>query len=121
MTVLNVFRVLSRYGSSQSENYLTESFVQVLRVLKARDRPALVEIVRELSDLDSIDGTPQNAPISIRTQTALVKGDQISARVGHSLQIFVELKNGRRWQRGSSAATMTRSAMNSGMLGVLCY
>lgn len=90
MTIPDLFRALSHYGSSQSENYLTESFVYVLGVLKIRSRASLIELVRDLS---GIDGLNQDMPILISTQSSLAEGrPDIRFDIGHNLKVFVEVK-----------------------------
>lgn len=93
MTVPNTFKALSYYGSSQSENYLTESFVHVLRVLKTRARAALVEVVQELSGLTDVGALSQDALILISTQSSLAEGrPDIRFDIGYDLKVFVEVK-----------------------------
>jgi hypothetical protein len=93
MTVPNVFKALCYYGSSQSENYLTESFVHVLRVLKARAGGLFIEIIRNLSGLDDLGGSTQDVPVQISTQSSLPEGrPDICFNIGRKLKVFVEVK-----------------------------
>ena len=93
MITPNLFKALSYYGSSQSENYLTESFVHVLRVLKVRARGSFMEIVRNLSGLDNLGGSAQDVLIQISTQSSLPEGrPDICFNIGQKLEVFVEVK-----------------------------
>jgi hypothetical protein len=94
MMIPNLFKALSHYGSSQSENYLTESFVHVLRVLKVRARPSLVEMVRRLPGLNEIAQADRDVSVKISTQSSLAEGrPDIRFDIGLDLKVFVEVKD----------------------------
>jgi hypothetical protein len=89
----NLFRALSHYGSSQSENYLTEAFVHVLRILGARVPEAFQQVMCRLCGIPT-SSFESGDRISLTTQTALPKGrPDIRFAIGDQLVVYVEVKD----------------------------
>jgi hypothetical protein len=91
--VPNLFRALSHYGSSQSENYLTEAFVYVLRNLNANAPAAYREFIGQLCDL-SDDEFGLDGRVSVGTQSGLAEGrPDIRFDISDRHVVFVEVKD----------------------------
>jgi hypothetical protein len=86
----NLFSTLSRYDSNSPENYLTESFVYLLRLLNER-QPAQAR--RFLSKLCNQQSLPAG-DIVFQTQKAVGDGwVDIAIRLGDALLVYIEVKH----------------------------
>ena len=89
----NLFSALSKYGSNSEENYLTETFVVVLREMLARQPETANQLIARLVGADAGLFTNQNE-IRIDTQSTTEYGrPDIEIRVGNSLVSFIEIKH----------------------------
>ncbi|MCB9444201.1 MAG: PD-(D/E)XK nuclease family protein [Ardenticatenaceae bacterium] len=88
----NVFSVLSRYAPRATENYLTEAFVFVVKMLLDRQSDAGLDIVNRLCDL-SLDFTNPKT-IVITTQRTSENGrPDIEIVEDNNTVVFVEVKH----------------------------
>jgi hypothetical protein len=93
MALPNLFLTLSKYGSSESENYLTEAFVYLTKLLLERNPDIGLQFVNNLSGLpDDIKfSNPQS--IIISTQVCVDEGrPDIEIKSGTKL-IYIEVKH----------------------------
>ena len=89
----NLFTALSRYGSSQPENYLTEAFVHVLRTLSTRAAAEFLSVIMNLSGLADQD-LDINSHVVLSTQSGLPEGrPDIRMDFGDDRIVFVEVKD----------------------------
>lgn len=89
----NLFKTLSVYGSSQSENYLTEAFTFTLKSLKAVDELAFRSVVERLCGL-ATDSTREDDRVLVSTQSGLPKGrPDIMVKLSDRLNVFIEVKD----------------------------
>jgi hypothetical protein len=93
-TAVNMFSVLSAYGLSSPENYLTEALVYVLTMMLRRTPRATLEILNRLAP--SLPKHPFSAPadIAIRTQLETPAGrPDICITQGTDTLVYVEIKH----------------------------
>jgi hypothetical protein len=94
MGPLNLYKSLSKYGSREEENFLTESFVFLIKTLVERNPTGSVIFLNDLCGLcEKIDITDLDL-FSISTQVVLEKGrPDIEIRFGSAALIFIEVKH----------------------------
>jgi hypothetical protein len=91
--VTNVFNSLSRYSTSQEENYLTEAFVYLLRLLFERVPEQGIQLLNEICEL-SQEGMFTNAgEVSISTQGNVGEGWVDIEIWGNNQVIYIEVKH----------------------------
>jgi len=91
---VNVFFALSMYGSSQEENYLTESFVFLINLLIERMPNEGVRFLNRLTGPLPFHSITQPRLIVIRTQAACEQGrPDIEIREAEDTLVYVEIKH----------------------------
>lgn len=90
----NVFSALSMYGSSQEENYLTESFVFLINLLIERMPNEGLRFLNRLTGPLPFHSITQPRLIVIRTQAACEQGrPDIEIREAEDTLVYVEIKH----------------------------
>jgi hypothetical protein len=90
----NIFQALSRYGSSQSENYLTEAFIHVLRMLRERCPQGFQHLIANIAGISPEDIESELGEITIAGQASLPQGrPDIRFDFPDGRIVFVEVKD----------------------------
>lgn len=91
---VNVFSALSTYGSSEEENYLTESFVFLINLLIERVPNEGVRFLNRLTGSLPLHSITQPRLVVIRTQVTCEQGrPDIEIREGEDTLAYVEIKH----------------------------
>jgi hypothetical protein len=88
----NIFSALAKYGSRESENYLTEAFVFLLKNLLERDRKTAVRILDMLCGRDDEFCFDPEQTIIISTQKTTEEGRPDIEILAPNKRIYVEVK-----------------------------
>ena len=90
----NLLLALHRYASGQDENFTTESFVHLLRILKERDSECFIQLLDKISGGKIKYDEDELPSLRIRTQSTTEEGiPDIEIRTPKSL-MYVEVKVG---------------------------
>ena len=94
MSAPNVFTTLSKYGSSEVENYLTEAFVFLLNLLLERNPEIALTFVNKLCGLSGERQLTKPKSVAISTQIVVDEGrPDIEIRQGVNALIYIEVKH----------------------------
>jgi hypothetical protein len=94
MKQVNIFSALSSYGATESENYLTESFVFLLKLLLQRAPDTTLTILNRLVGSLPLHGLTCPEAIFINTQLKLEQGrPDIQIREFDDTLIYIEIKH----------------------------
>ena len=74
MQAPNLYRTLSKHGSGQSEDYLTEAFVLLLKNLLERVPSSAIELIKCLCGLQNVAALRNPDLVSIATQVVVDDG-----------------------------------------------
>ena len=89
----NIFSALSSYGSTEGENYLTESFVHLLRVLLERSPEVGLAIANHLTGRLPVHPLDDARQVTLRTQVAGPQGTpDIEIAQGEDTLVYIEIK-----------------------------
>jgi hypothetical protein len=90
----NVFSNLFRYGPGEEENYLTEAFVFLLKLLLERTPDRGLPIINQLSGLPQEAHLRNPESVAISTQVIVAEGrPDIEIRDGQDTLVYVEVKH----------------------------
>ncbi len=94
MQSTNVFKTLSKYGSREEENYLTEALVLIIKILVERKPDVALKFLNNLCGL-SEKIVHENLPsISVSTQVAVDEGrPDIEIKSGSTMLTYIEVKH----------------------------
>ena len=91
---MNVFKDLSRYGRLEPENYLTESFVFILRLLFARSSTIGIDFLSSLINIDLTSIVESPSPPKFATQEHIEQGiPDITISIDSDLLAYIEVKH----------------------------
>jgi hypothetical protein len=94
MKTPNVFSVLSRYGSGEEENYLTEAFAFLLRLLLEYQPNIGLALVNKLCGFPEENCFTNSQSVAISTQIIIDEGrPDIEIRDGRDTLVYVEIKH----------------------------
>lgn len=94
MSPPNLFAALSHYGSSHGENYLTEAFVHVLRILQGREPEGFLDVVGLVCGLPENRRHQSAEKVELSTQSSIIGGrPDIQFRFAGNDVVFVEVKD----------------------------
>ena len=92
VTMQDIFSSLARAGISSEENYLTEAFVYVLKLLLVHQPTLGLHVINQLCDLPERLADPVS--ITILTQASYLSGrPDIEIRCGSDTLVLVEVKH----------------------------
>lgn len=89
----NIFTALGRYNSASDENYLTESFVFVIKTLLLGERSIGIEILTQLCVKNNEFSFNIGEDISISTQETTEQGRPDIKVSSHNKLIYIEVKH----------------------------
>lgn len=91
---MNIFKDLSKYGSYEAENYLTESFVYLLRLIFTEHHAAGFELLSKLLDIPFLENI-QTPALPIFVTQEMVEGGipDIAITLNTELLAYIEIKH----------------------------
>jgi hypothetical protein len=91
---MNIFKDLSKYGSSEEENYLTESFVYLLRLLFAEQPRVGFDLLNKLLNFPILEHI-QTPALPIFATQEMVEGGipDIAITLNSDLLAYIEIKH----------------------------
>lgn len=94
MQSTNVFKTLSKYGSREEENYLTEALVLIIKTLIERQPDYSLKFLNSLCGLSKKIEHENLPSISISTQVAVDEGRlDIEIKLGSAMLTYIEVKH----------------------------
>ena len=91
---MNVFSTLSRFATRATENYLTEAFVYLLRMVVASDEPSSYIFLNNLLGISPQPSPPTPARLVFATQVSHQSGIlDIEVSLENQLRAFIEVKH----------------------------
>lgn len=94
MKTQNLFSTLSKYGSRELENYLTESFVFVMTLLLERETFHALEFLNRLCGVEGEESFNDPGSLNITTQVTVDEGrPDIEIREGSKKLFYIEIKH----------------------------
>lgn len=94
MKAPNVFATLSKYGSRELENFLTESFVFLIKLLLEKEKVHGLAFINRLCGLGECDSFADSDAVSISTQITIEDGrPDIEIRDGAKKLYYIEIKH----------------------------
>jgi hypothetical protein len=90
----NIFQTLSKYGSRQEEDYLTESFVLLIKMLLERNPDIGLGFINKICGLTKNKTFKKTELLSISTQVIVDDGrPDIEIQYGTAILIYIEIKH----------------------------
>jgi hypothetical protein len=90
----NIFKTLSKYGSRQEEDYLTESFVLLIKMLLERNPSIGLGFVNKICGLIENKEFKKTELLSISTQVIVDDGrPDITIKYGSTILVYLEIKH----------------------------
>ncbi len=94
MKSANIFKTLSKYGSREEEDYLTESFVLLLKMLLERKPYTGLGFINNICGLTGNEQFKKTELLTISTQVVIDNGrPDIEIRYGSTILAYIEIKH----------------------------